>query len=206
LNKMGRCQTETSYLKSVLLWLQEYWTGPEVQVYPLKATALTPQQARRATKEEQFSATNLASAPERRALSFHQHSTAQLVAGRDLSRQHAELIDLPVADEHLDRGQHFPIAAHALGAAPALSPQAFEIDCRYISIVSHDPSPSQCRRGGSAPKMAVRWQRGRISVDADQIFRKACCHGNRTCNAENGALARWQARSLDSNSRHSFYH
>ena len=23
---MGRCQTETSYLKSVLLWLQEYWT------------------------------------------------------------------------------------------------------------------------------------------------------------------------------------
>ena len=27
---MGRCQTETSYLKSVVLWLQEYWTGPAV--------------------------------------------------------------------------------------------------------------------------------------------------------------------------------
>jgi hypothetical protein len=33
---MGRGQTETSYLKSVLLWLQEYWTGPEVRIYPLK--------------------------------------------------------------------------------------------------------------------------------------------------------------------------
>src|SRR6478609_7937104 len=26
----------TSYLKSVLLWLQEYWTGPVVRVYPLR--------------------------------------------------------------------------------------------------------------------------------------------------------------------------
>jgi hypothetical protein len=33
---MGRCQTETSYLKSVLLWLQEYWTGPAPLFYPLK--------------------------------------------------------------------------------------------------------------------------------------------------------------------------
>ena len=34
---MGRCQTETSYLKSVVLWLQEYWTGPAVRIYPLRA-------------------------------------------------------------------------------------------------------------------------------------------------------------------------
>ena len=40
--QMGRCQTETyyatevSYLKSVLLWLQEYWTGPAVRIYPLR--------------------------------------------------------------------------------------------------------------------------------------------------------------------------
>jgi hypothetical protein len=40
---MGRRQTEayrwpgTPYLKSVLLWLQEYWAGPPVQVYPLRA-------------------------------------------------------------------------------------------------------------------------------------------------------------------------
>jgi hypothetical protein len=33
---MGRCQTETSYLKSVLLWLQEYWAGPAPRVYQLK--------------------------------------------------------------------------------------------------------------------------------------------------------------------------
>jgi hypothetical protein len=29
---------ETSYLKSVLLWLQEYWSGPAVYIYPLRAT------------------------------------------------------------------------------------------------------------------------------------------------------------------------
>ena len=29
--------TDTSYLKSVLLWLQEYWTGPAVRIYPLRA-------------------------------------------------------------------------------------------------------------------------------------------------------------------------
>ena len=38
---MGRRQTETyyqseaAYLKSVLLWLQEYWTGPAPRFYPL---------------------------------------------------------------------------------------------------------------------------------------------------------------------------
>ena len=42
---MGRYQTEiyypteVSYLKSVLLWLQEYWTGPAVR-YPLRAVPL----------------------------------------------------------------------------------------------------------------------------------------------------------------------
>jgi hypothetical protein len=40
--QMGWCQTEiyypmeASYLRSVLLWLQEYWTGPKVHVYPLR--------------------------------------------------------------------------------------------------------------------------------------------------------------------------
>ena len=40
---MGRRQTETdyraetSYLKSVLLWLQEYWTGPAVRIYPVRS-------------------------------------------------------------------------------------------------------------------------------------------------------------------------
>jgi hypothetical protein len=39
---MGPRQTETyyrteiSYLKSVLLWLQEYWTGPPVHIHPLR--------------------------------------------------------------------------------------------------------------------------------------------------------------------------
>ena len=39
---MGRHQAvylpETSYVKSVLLWLKEYWTGPAVQLRPLRAT------------------------------------------------------------------------------------------------------------------------------------------------------------------------
>ena len=39
---MGRRQTETyyptevHYPKSVLLWLQEYWTGPAVHIHPLR--------------------------------------------------------------------------------------------------------------------------------------------------------------------------
>src|SRR5262245_47406815 len=42
IKQMGRCQTETyyrtdtSYLKSVVLWLQEYWSGPTIQVRPIK--------------------------------------------------------------------------------------------------------------------------------------------------------------------------
>jgi hypothetical protein len=86
-----------------------------------------------------------------------------------LSRQHAKFIDVPIADEHLDRGYHSLIAATPLGIAPPFSPQAFEIDCRYISIVSHDPSPSQaglrlCPKDGG--EVAAR----QISVDTDQIL------------------------------------
>ena len=109
-----------------------------------RAKSWTDQRAGRQRKSS-FRSTSSARAPETRDLSFHRCSTAQLVAGRDLSRQHAKFIDVPVADEHLDRGYHSLIAAAPLGIAPPLSPQAFEIDCRYISIVSHDPSPSQCR-------------------------------------------------------------
>jgi hypothetical protein len=40
-----------------------------------------------------------------------------LVARRDLPRAHAELIDVPIADDHLDRGHRFVTATHSLGAA-----------------------------------------------------------------------------------------
>jgi hypothetical protein len=33
---MGRRQTDTPYLLSVLLWLAEYWSGPPVYVYPVR--------------------------------------------------------------------------------------------------------------------------------------------------------------------------
>jgi hypothetical protein len=58
---MGWCQTEiyypteTSYLKSVLLWLQEYWTGPAVQVRPLKSV---PQGSRYYSPRRTYAATN----------------------------------------------------------------------------------------------------------------------------------------------------
>jgi hypothetical protein len=39
---MGRRQTDTPYLLSVLLWLQEYWSGPPVYVYPLRAAQSQP--------------------------------------------------------------------------------------------------------------------------------------------------------------------
>src|SRR5262249_31104678 len=49
IKQMGRYQTETYhrtdtfYLKSVLIWLQEYWTGPTIEVRPLK---MAPQASR----------------------------------------------------------------------------------------------------------------------------------------------------------------
>jgi hypothetical protein len=66
---------------------------------------------------------------------------APLVARRDLSRQYAELIDVPIANEHLDRG--YLVAAISRTVAPPLRPQSlyFEVDGRHISIVNHDPFP-----------------------------------------------------------------
>jgi hypothetical protein len=43
-----------------------------------------------------------------------------LVAGRDLSRQDAEFVDVPITYEHLDRGQHFLTAAPPLGMTSLL--------------------------------------------------------------------------------------
>ena len=83
---------------------------------------------------------------------------APLVASCNFSRQYAWLIDVPIANEHLDSGRHCLIAGVSLGLASSpLRPQMFEFEhggwC--ISIVSHDPSPSQCRLLISAPNMAV---------------------------------------------------
>jgi hypothetical protein len=82
-------------------------------------------------------------------------NNALLVVRRDLSRQYAELIDVPIANEHLDR--RYLIVGISRTVAPPLRPQTFdfEINHRHVSIVSHDPSPSQCRSLSSAPKMAV---------------------------------------------------
>ena len=38
----------------------------------------------------------------------------QLVASRDLSRQNAEFVDVPITDKHLDPGQYFLTAAPSL--------------------------------------------------------------------------------------------
>jgi hypothetical protein len=70
---------------------------------------------------------------------------APLVTRRDLSRQYAELIDVPIADEHLDRGCHSLIAAGSLGAMSLLESQAFKrvlrLGGRRIVIISHVTRP-----------------------------------------------------------------
>jgi len=69
-------------------------------------------------------------------------NNAPLFARRDLSRQYAELIDIPVADEHLDCGQHFLTAAQSVSL---LESQAFKLmlklDGRRIVIISHVTRP-----------------------------------------------------------------
>jgi hypothetical protein len=79
---------------------------------------------------------------------------ALLVARCDFPRRHAELIDVPIADDHLDRGCHFLIAVASLGVALPPESQALKLklDC-CIGIVSHDPSPSGPPT--FAPNMAV---------------------------------------------------
>jgi hypothetical protein len=47
-------------------------------------------------------------------------SNAPLVARCNFSRQYAELIEVPIANEHLDRGQHLLIAVASLGVASSL--------------------------------------------------------------------------------------
>jgi hypothetical protein len=81
-------------------------------------------------------------------------NNALLVARCDFPRRHAELIDVPIADDHLDRGCHFLIAVASLGVALPLESQALKLklDC-CIGIVSHNPSPSGPPT--FAPNMAV---------------------------------------------------
>jgi hypothetical protein len=52
---------------------------------------------------------------------------APLFACRDFSRRYAELIDVPIADEHLDRRQHYLAAAHSLGVASLPESQALKL-------------------------------------------------------------------------------
>ena len=66
---------------------------------------------------------------------------------------------MPIANEHLDSGCHCLTAGVPLGLASSLPrPQMLEFEHggSCISIVSHGPSPSQCRSLISAPNMAVR--------------------------------------------------
>jgi hypothetical protein len=50
-----------------------------------------------------------------------------LVASCNFSRQYAELIDVPIANKHLDGGCHCLITAFSLGPASSqLRPQMFE--------------------------------------------------------------------------------
>jgi hypothetical protein len=83
---------------------------------------------------------------------------APLVASCNFSRQYAEFIDVPIANEHRDSGCHCLIVGVSLGLASSpQKPQMFEFERTgwCISVVSHDPSPSQCRLLISAPNMAV---------------------------------------------------
>jgi hypothetical protein len=71
---------------------------------------------------------------------------APLVASCNFSRQYAELIDVPIANKHLDSGCHCLIAGVPLGLASSL-PRSQMLEFEHggccISMVSHGPSPSQ---------------------------------------------------------------
>ena len=63
--------------------------------------------------------------------------------GPDLARQDAEFVDVPITDEHFDRGQYFLTVASSLVITSPLAQQMIEqIDGFPIRIVSHDPTPA----------------------------------------------------------------
>ena len=83
-----------------------------------------------------------------------------LVARRNFSRQNAELVDVPIANKHPDRGQYLLIAGVSLGVASSLlRSQTFEIKRHgwRISIVSHDPSPSEMQVANLRSKHGREW-------------------------------------------------
>ena len=56
-----------------------------------------------------------------------------LLVRRDFPRRHAELIDIPIADDHLDRGQH---CLTSLGVALPLGSQALKPQPRMLRSAS----------------------------------------------------------------------
>ena len=59
-------------------------------------------------------------------------NNALLVARRDFPRRHAELIDVPIADDHLDRGCHFVIEVASLNVPLPFESQALQAQARLL--------------------------------------------------------------------------
>ena len=68
-------------------------------------------------------------------------NNARLFARRDLPRSHAELIDVPIADDHLDRGCCFVTATHSLRVALSFGSQPGKLKLNYVVVVNHGPIP-----------------------------------------------------------------
>src|SRR5215471_17161431 len=92
---------------------------------------------------------------------------APLVTSCNFSRQYAELIDVPIANEHLDSGCHRLIVGVSLGLASSPQrPQMFEFEHTgwCISIVSHDPSPLTMQVANLGAKHGAEWAPSRRNL------------------------------------------
>jgi hypothetical protein len=88
----------------------------------------------------------------------HRANNAPLLARRDFPRLNAELIDVPFADDHLDRGYRDLTAIHSLGAALPLGSQELKLKLDCVSIVSHHPPPSSCKCARSAVPWSLNFR------------------------------------------------
>ena len=88
-----------------------------------------------------------------------------LVACCNFSRQYAELIDVPIADEHLDRGHHCLSAIVSLGPMSLLHSQAFKLMLklggRRIVIIGHNPVPLTMQVANFCSKYGGEWAQSR---------------------------------------------
>ena len=117
-----------------------------------------------------------------------------LVASCNFSRQYAELIDVPIANEHLDSGCHRLIVGVSLGLASSLQrPQMLEFEHTgwCISVVSHDPSPLTMHVANFGAKHGGEWAPSRRNLGSLFVCKLIVAHPHKDSTSAEAMIWGW---------------